>query len=79
MADSNTPQGREGEVRRPDPNAAAQDPENARRQEQVARDHDALEEQRRRVEATTPPDVRDRTVNEMTEDLNRRADADRTR
>ena len=49
-----------GEIRRPDPDAAAQDPKNVARQQQIAADHEALQEQKRRTEATTPPDVRTR-------------------
>ena len=49
-----------GEIRRPDPDAAAQDPKNVARQQQIAADHEALQEQRRRTEATTPPNVNKR-------------------
>ncbi len=69
--------GIEGEVRRPDPNAAAQDPENARTQERIARDRDAMQEQARRVEATTPPEARDHTVGEIVRNAEQRADRDR--
>ena len=40
--------------RRPDPDNAATDPRAAAQQDQVKRDHDALEEQARRVEASVP-------------------------
>ena len=70
--------GQLGEVRRPDPNAAAQDPDNAATQERIARDRDAMQEQARRVEATTPPEARDRTVGEIVRDAEQRADRDRS-
>ena len=50
-----------GETRRADPNAAEQDPKNVAQQQQIAADHDALQEQKRRTEATTPPDIRARS------------------
>lgn len=59
-------------ARRPDPDAASQDPENLELQRRVQRDRDALEEQRDRVEATTPPEARDRTIGEITEEIERR-------
>lgn len=68
--------GRNGETRRPDPDAAAQDPENARRQAQVHADHDAIQEQARRVDASTPDDVRDRTVDEIVAESERKAQRD---
>jgi hypothetical protein len=79
MADQNAPRGREGEVTRPDPNRAAQDPDNAARQAQIARDHDEMEAQRRRVEATTPPEIRDRTVGEIVRDAEQRSGTDQSR
>ena len=68
--------GREGEVRHANPANAAQDPENAARQEQVRRDRDALEAQADRVEATTPAEARDRTVGEIVDDAERRSGVD---
>lgn len=61
-------------TRRPDPEAAAQDPENARRQAQLRADHDALQEQARRVESSTPADIRGKTVEQIVEDSDRKAD-----
>jgi hypothetical protein len=55
---ANSESSRSGEPRRADPNAAAQDPENAARQRQVAADHDALQSQAQRTAATTSADVR---------------------
>lgn len=66
--------GREGEVREPRPEDAAQDPRAAARQEQVQRDSDALRESARRVDATTPDNVRDRSVQDMTRDIEQNAD-----
>lgn len=61
-------------TRRADPQNAATDQENARRQEQVHRDHDELQRTKDRVEASVPSEVRDRTVGEIVEDAERRAD-----
>ena len=69
--------GRVGEVRRPDPAAAAQDPENAATQEQIRRDHDEMQAQAARVRASVPPEIRDKTVGEIVDEAERRADADR--
>lgn len=74
MAQNDDNQGNRGTVREPDPESAAQDADNLERQRQVERDRDALEEQGRRVEATTPPEARDQTIGELTEDIERNAD-----
>ena len=66
--------GREGEVREPRPENAARDPQAAARQEQIQRDSDALRESARRVEASAPSEVRDRTVQETTRDIEQNAD-----
>jgi hypothetical protein len=76
MADDRTA-GREGEVRKPDPEAAAQDPRNAATQERLRRDHDAMQEHAERVRASVPPEIRDRTVGEIVDEAERRADDDR--
>ena len=73
-ASPDSARGREGEVREPRPENAAQDPQAAARQEQVQRDSDALRDSARRVEASTPSDVRDRSVQDMTRDIERNAD-----
>lgn len=78
MADY-TNRGREGEVRPPAPEAAAQDPRNAATQEQIHRDAEASREQAARANASVPSEVRDRTVHEIVEDSERRADDDRNR
>jgi hypothetical protein len=72
-----SPRGRVGEVRQADPAAAAQDPENAATQERIRRDHDAMQAQAERVRASVPPEIRDRTVGEIVDDAERRAEADR--
>lgn len=77
MTDDRNTNGSSGSTRRPDPQAAAQDPENARRQEQMKADHDALQEQRRRVDATTPADIKDKRVDEIVAESDRRAERDR--
>lgn len=71
MAENDNTPGARGTVRDPDPRSAGQDAGNLERQRQVERDRDALEAQRRRVEATTPPEVRDRTIGEMTREIER--------
>ena len=52
----------------------AQDPDAAARQEQVRRDAADIRAEARRVDATTPPEVRDKTVGEIVDEANRRAD-----
>ena len=76
---NDTPRGREGEVRAPQPDAASQDPRNAAIQEQVRRDSEANREQASRTQASVPPAVRDRTVGEIVADANRRSEGDATR
>ena len=61
-------------TRRADPTDAATDQENARRQEQVQRDHDAMQRSAERVESSVPSEIRDRTVGEIVDDAERRAD-----
>jgi hypothetical protein len=78
MAETNQT-GDEGRVRVPDPAGAEQDPANLDRQRQIERDRDALKAQADRVKATVPPEVRDRTVGEITAEANRRAEEDRAR
>ena len=65
--------GREGTVRAARPEDAAQDPQAAARQEEVQRDSSAIRESARRVEASTPDGVRDRTVHDITRDAERNA------
>jgi hypothetical protein len=60
--DQNNRGGSTGEVRRVNPDNAATDPSAAAQQNQVKADHDALQEQARRVESSVPPDVRDTPV-----------------
>lgn len=76
MAENDNTQGDRGTVRDPDPENAGQDAGNLERQRQVERDRDALAAQRRRVDATTPPETRDRTIGEMTRETEREADRD---
>ena len=71
--------GLRGEVRRPDPENAAVDPENAARQEQIRRDHDAMQRQAERVRNSVPAEIRDSTVGEIVDRAERRAEADRER
>lgn len=69
--------GREGEVREARPENASQDPSAAARQDEAHRNAEAMRESARRVEASTPDEVRDRTVQDMTRDIERDADRDR--
>jgi hypothetical protein len=75
----NRPIGQEGDVRVPRPESAAQDPQNAATQEQVKRDAQANREQQERVNASVPPEVRDRPVGEIVRDAEQRAERDRQR
>lgn len=69
MADQN----QAGNVRRPQPEAAAQDPRNAAIQEQVHEDSQVNRIEAERVRASTPPEVSDKTVGEIAEEAERRA------
>lgn len=60
-------------VRRPQPEAAAQDARNAAIQEQVREDSAANREAAARVRATTPNEVSERTVAEIAADAEERA------
>ena len=60
-------------VRRPQPDAAAQDPHNAAVQAQVRADSEANREQASRVQATTPAEISGKTVAEIAEDAEQRA------
>jgi hypothetical protein len=77
MAETNRT-GNQEDARTPRPEDARQDAENLERQRQVERDRDALQAQAERVEATAPPEV-EMTINEMTREAERKAEADRRR
>lgn len=64
-------------IRQPDPDAAAQDPRNAARQDQLRRDHDAIVAQQRRVEASIPDAIKGKTVGEIVDEAEQRADRER--
>ena len=68
--------GTRGDVRPPNPDAAAQDPENVARQRQVERDREALEDQSDRVEATAPDEVKDQTIGEIVDNAERESGVD---
>jgi len=75
MADSdNRTSETRGVSQTPETRGVAQDPDAAARQEQVRRDAAEIRAEARRVEATTPPEVRDKTVGEIVDEANRRAD-----
>jgi hypothetical protein len=69
MADQN----QSGDVRRPQPEAAEQDPRNAAIQEQVREDGQASREAAERMRATTPAEIREKTVGEIAEEAEQRA------
>jgi hypothetical protein len=62
-----------GGVRQPRPEAAAQDPEAAALQQQTRADSDLNRREAARVQASAPADVRDKTVQQITEEAERRA------
>jgi len=64
---------RDRDTRTPQPDAAATDPRDAARQEQIHRDGEAARREAERVRATTPAEVRDHTVGEIVENEERRA------
>ena len=72
-------QGQRGEVRPPEPESARQDPAAAARQEQVHRDHDAMQADARRVEASAPADARNKTIGQIVDDAERKGDETRER
>lgn len=75
MADQSAGNSNAGtDTRRPQPDGVSQDPENAAAQRQVHEDANAIRAEAARVHATTPPEVRDRTVGEIAEDAARRAE-----
>lgn len=75
MADSNADSGRIGnDVRRSPPDGVAQDPASAATQRKVHEDADAIRAEAARVKATTPAEVRNRTVGEIAEEAERRAE-----
>ena len=71
--DSRAPETR-GVSQAPETRGASQDPDAAARQEQVRRDAEEIRAEARRVEATTPPEIRDKTVGEIVDEAARRAE-----
>lgn len=74
MADQNAGSPNDNGVRRPQPEGVAQDPENAAAQRKVHEDADAIRDAAARVKASTPPEVRNRTVGQIADDAERRAE-----
>jgi hypothetical protein len=64
---------REDSIRKPQPEAAAQDPRNAAIQEQVRRDSEVNRAEAARVRATTSNEVSEHTVAEIAADAEARA------
>ena len=59
---------RDRDSRTPQPDAAATDPRDAARQEQIHEDAEATRREAERVRASTPSEVRDRTVGEIVQE-----------
>lgn len=64
---------RDRDIRIPQPDAAARDPRDAARQEQIHQDAEVARREAERVRASTPSEVRDRTVGEIVQEEERRA------
>jgi hypothetical protein len=62
-----------GSVRRPQPEAAAQDPHNAAVQDQVRADSEAIRREEERLRASTPNEISEKTVGEIAEEAEQRA------
>jgi hypothetical protein len=60
-------------VRRPQPDAAAQDPHDAAVQRQIHADTEVNRQQAERLKATQPPKIDDETVQQIAEDAEQRA------
>lgn len=60
-------------VRRPQPDAAAPDPHDAAVQQQIHADTEVNRQQAERLKATQPPDIDDKTVEQIAEDAEQRA------
>jgi hypothetical protein len=61
------------DIRKPQPDAAAQDPRNAALQERVREDSEASRQNAERVRATTPRELIEKTVGEIAADAEARA------
>jgi hypothetical protein len=60
-------------VRRPQPDAAASDPHDAAVQQQIHADTEVNRQQAERLKATQPPEIDDKTVEQIAEDAEQRA------
>jgi hypothetical protein len=60
-------------VRRPQPDAAAQDPHDAAVQQQIHADTEVNRQQAERLKATQPPEIDNKTVAQIAEDAEQRA------
>lgn len=68
-----SPDQHDNDVRRPQPEAAAQDARNAAIQERIRDDSEANREAAARMRATTPNEISERTVGEIAADAEARA------
>jgi hypothetical protein len=68
-----TNQDQSDNVRRPQPNAAAQDPRDAAVQQQIHADTEVNRQQAERLKATQPPEIDEKTVQEIAADAEQRA------
>jgi hypothetical protein len=60
-------------VRRPQPGAAAEDAHDAAVQRQIRADTEVNRQQAERLQATQPPDIDDKTVEQIAEEAEQRA------
>jgi hypothetical protein len=75
MANENASSGtNRNDIRRPQPEGTAQDPDAAASQRKIHEDAEAIRAEAARVEASTPPEVRNRTVGQIADDAERRAE-----
>jgi hypothetical protein len=68
-----TNQDRSDSVRRPQPDAAAQDPNAAAAQRQIHADTEVNRQQAERLKATQPPEIDEKTVEQIAEEAEQRA------
>jgi hypothetical protein len=68
-----TNQDQSDSVRRPQPDAAARDPHDAAVQRQLHADTEVNRQQADRLKATQPPEIDEKTVEEIAADAERRA------
>jgi hypothetical protein len=68
-----THQDQSDNVRRPEPDAAAQDPHDAAVQRQIHADTEVNRQQAARLKATQPPEIDEKTVKQIADEAEQRA------